>query len=329
MSLEKAGIDYMEKTNKDKSSCLSMRKFYEDWTDKSGKGSFIRILKKWDNGNGVSIQYKCLDPSVFTKKIVNKTRTTVMMSGTMKPQKMYRDLIGLDKKETKLKEYQSPFPEKNQLKIIVPSVTTKYTERTPEQYKKIAEKTIEITEEVPGNTAVFFPSYNLMQKIQRHLKEKIDKPIIIQEKNYNLKEKNRTLKKFKDHSESEKGALLTAVSGGSYGEGIDLPGQQLMGVIIVGIPLKEPNLETKSLIKYHDRKYGKGWEYGYIFPAMTKAIQAAGRCIRNKEDKGIIAYLDNRYTWNNYSRCFPEKKNMKITENPREIIKNFWKNNGK
>ena len=323
-NLEKIGTEYMEKSNKDKSSCLSMKKFYDNWTKKSKKKSFARIMKKWDKGKGFSIQYKCLDPSIFTEKIVNKTRSTVLMSGTMKPQKMYRDLTGLDKKKTKLKEYESPFPEKNQLKIIVPNVTTKYSERTPQQYEKIAEKTSEITQEIPGNTAVFFPSYKVMRKVQRHLEEKINKPIVIQEKEYTQKENNKTLEEFKKHSKSEEGALLAAVSGGSYGEGIDLPGKQLMGAIIVGIPLNKPDLETKSLIKYYDHKYGKGWEYGYIFPAMTKAIQAAGRCIRNEEDKGIIAYLDNRYTWRNYSRCFPEEKNMKVTEEPGEIIRDFW-----
>jgi len=327
IQLEEAGINYMKKTNKNQSSCLAIKKFYDKWLEEDQQESYIRIMKKWKSGKGITIQYKCLDPSLYTEKIVNKTRSTVMMSGTMKPQRMYRDLIGIDKEQTELKEYTSPFPEQNQLKIIVPGVTTKYSERNKEQYKEIAEKTTEITQNTPGNTAVFFPSYKVMYNVQEHLKNNIKKPIITQEKGYTPKERNQALRRFKNHSDTEEGALLTAVSGGSYGEGIDLPGQELMGVIIVGIPLKEPDLETKALIDYYDHKYGKGWEYGYIFPAMTKAIQAAGRCIRNEEDKGVIAYLDNRYTWKNYSRCFTEKRNMEVTREPGETVKQFWYNN--
>lgn len=321
--LKETGMSYLEKTNRNTSSCLAIKKFYEEW--KKEKEAFIRIIKEWDSGRGYSIVYKCLDPSIFTKDIINSTDSTIMMSGTLKPQQMYRDLMGLNKDKTRLKEYQSPFPSDNKLNIIVPTVTTKYSKRNEKQYKKIAKEASKIIKKTPGNTAVFFPSYSVLNKVKKHLKKQLNKPLLTQKKGATPKERNTLLKKFKNYSNKlGDGAILAGVSGGSYGEGIDLPGQELMGALIIGVPLKEPDLETKALIDYFEHKYGRGWEYGYIFPAMTKAIQAAGRCIRNEKDRGVVAYLDERFTWRNYSRCFPEEMNIKVTEKPDRAVAEFW-----
>ncbi|HLD11036.1 MAG TPA: helicase C-terminal domain-containing protein, partial [Candidatus Nanoarchaeia archaeon] len=99
-------------------------------------------------------------------------------------------------------------------------------------------------------------------------------------------------------------------------EGIDLPGDLLKGVVVVGLPLGKPNLETTELINYFDSKYSKGWDYAYIFPAMQKTMQAAGRCIRTENDKGVIVFLDERYSWNNYFKCFPPDYNINVTMLP-------------
>ncbi len=238
---------------------------------------------------------------------------------------MYRDLMGLEEDATEMREYTSPFPSDNRLNLVVPTVTTKYSKRNREQYKKIAKETSKIVGNTPGNSAVFFPSYSVLRSVVNHLDEEIDKPLLVQERGSSPKERNKLLSRFKSYSRKlGNGAVLAGVSGGSYGEGIDLPGQELMSVVIVGVPLKEPDLETEALIDYFEGKYGRGWEYGYIFPAMTKAIQAAGRCVRNETDKGVIAYLDKRFTWSNYSRCFPDELDIEVTEKPGEKVKRFW-----
>jgi DNA excision repair protein ERCC-2 len=117
--------------------------------------------------------------------------------------------------------------------------------------------------------------------------------------------------------------------GGNFGEGIDLPGDYLKGVIIVGLPLQRPDLETEALIKYYDDKFKKGWDYGYLFPAFNRALQSAGRCIRSETDKGVIIFLDERYTWKNYNRCFPPSWSLKTTLLYEKMIEDFFKENEK
>jgi len=70
--------------------------------------------------------------------------------------------------------------------------------------------------------------------------------------------------------------------------------------------------------------FGKGWDYGYSYPAMNRAIQAAGRCIRSKDDKGVIVYMDKRYSWSNYRKVFPAWKNMAASRAPWKEIEEFF-----
>ncbi|HID08630.1 TPA: hypothetical protein EYP13_00205 [Candidatus Micrarchaeota archaeon] len=126
-------------------------------------------------------------------------------------------------------------------------------------------------------------------------------------------------------SNSGFGAVLFAVAGGSLSEGVDYPGSELLAAVVVGIPLAEMNLETRALIDYFDGKMGKGWTYGYIYPAIAKAVQAAGRVIRSESDRGVIVLLDERYAWKNYFRVLPRDWDPVITEDPLPYIERFWR----
>ena len=59
---------------------------------------------------------------------------------------------------------------------------------------------------------------------------------------------------------------------------------------------------------------------------MIRVIQSAGRCIRSESDKGVIVFLDERYSLSNYFRCFPNDYKAKITKLPQEHIKKFFGN---
>ena len=114
------------------------------------------------------------------------------------------------------------------------------------------------------------------------------------------------------------------VAAGSFVEGVDLPGDFLKCVIVVGLPLEKPSLEVKELIDYYDIRYGKGWQYGYIYPAMIKTMQNAGRCIRSETDKGVVVFLEERYANPQYYNCFPPDYGVKISKMYKERVKEFF-----
>ena len=127
------------------------------------------------------------------------------------------------------------------------------------------------------------------------------------------------LENFKGYKNS--GAVLMGVASGSFGEGIDLPGDLLKCVVVVGLPLGKPDLETQTVVDYYDKKYRKGWDYGYVMPALSTVMQNAGRCIRSESDKGVIIYLDKRYLWENYRKVISKPE---VALNYSERIKEFF-----
>jgi DNA excision repair protein ERCC-2 len=306
--------------NQKRSYIASIAEFLERW--KGDDKGFIRYIKKENAKNeNILLCYRCLDPGLLTSNIVNNAHSVIMMSGTLTPTSMYKDLIGFKSDKVIEKDYPCPFPEKNRLCMVVPQTSTKFTMRNEEQFKKIAEIVADIGNNISGNIAIFFPSYFLMSQISKYLMTLYEKTIFTEQSLMTNEEKHNMIQRFKEYK--ERGAALLAVATGSYGEGIDLPGDLLKGVIVVGLPLQKPDLETKELINYYDNKFKKGWDYGYLFPAFNKTLQNAGRCIRSKDDKGIIVFLDERYAWSNYYRCFPKDMDIKVTKEYTEHIVDF------
>ena len=305
---------------KKKSFIRSISNFLEFWDgDDSG---FIRILTRQFNKTGkpyYNIVYKCLDPSIIFSKL--NPYSMILMSGTLTPHQMYIDLLGLSKLKTVAAEFKNPFPVNNRLCLLVPKTSTKYSVRSESMYSKISETCAEIVNSVPGNTIIFFPSYDLRDKVNEFFKYKCEKTTISEYPNLSKQEKQELLETLKRNK--EKGSVLLATSSGSFGEGIDLIGC-IKCVIVVGLPLAKPDLETKELINYYDRRFSKGWDYGYIYPAIIKTVQNAGRCIRSENDKGVVIFLDERYNMQNYKKCFPPDYNFEITLDYVKKIKEFF-----
>lgn len=284
---------------------------------------FVRILSRkfgYKSKIIITLSYKCLDPSLIIRPLSKESHSLVIMSGTLTPANMYKDLFGLP--DAVITEFENPFPKENRLNLIIPETSTKYTSRCKEMYQMIADKCSNVINSMPGNCAVFFPSYYLRDEVMYYLKSRCEKTIFAEQSGMAKQERGEMLERFKSYKDS--GAVLLGVSSGSFGEGIDLLGDYLKSVIVVGLPLSKPDLETKKLIEYYDSLFGQGWDYGYIFPAIIKTMQNAGRCIRSKKDRGVIIFLDERYIWNKYYRCFPKDWNMKVSIHPEQDVRNFF-----
>jgi DNA excision repair protein ERCC-2 len=242
------------------------------------------------------------------------------MSGTLMPQEMYRDMLGFPENNTELREYASPFPAEKRLNVVCDTITTRYAKRSEENYVRIASEIAKVVEEVPGNSAVFFPSYGVMRAVLSYLE--ISKPLFIQKERSTPAEMKLLLDSFR--AKSAFGALLCAVAGGSAAEGVDYPGRDLLAAIIVGVPLKEWGIETKALVAYYEYKFGAGWDYGYLYPAMARAVQAGGRVIRNESDRGVVVFLDERFKQRNYSCCFPRDMSITLTRDAAYCVNDFF-----
>jgi DNA excision repair protein ERCC-2 len=283
------------------------------------------------------------------REVLTKVHCAIMMSGTLLPLEMYSDVLGINQlnttlpqkietitaekllkeKELKhntaskviLKQYKSPFPRENKLNLVVESSTTKYTSRSSEQYKTIAESIDKIVAKVPGNTIVFFPSFELMHNISTMLRTR--RQILKQDREMSQDQKTKLIHNFKLLG-SGFGGVLLAVSGGSIAEGIDFPGDNLSCAIIVGVPFARMNTYTNSLINYYQFKFNKGWEYAYNAPAISKAVQAAGRVIRTETDRGVCVFLDARFSEPRFASYYPKDFEYKKTNSPEKETEEFF-----
>jgi len=277
-----------------------------------------------------SLHFKLLDPSVISEPIFARAHSTIMMSGTLCPTEMYADVLGagvgsnrIKGKEIVLREYKSPFPKKNRLIVVTKELTTKYTKRGEEMYRKVAMKIAEVAKYVQGGMAVFFPSYALLKNISVYLPEGVRRRAIVERREMKKDEKNRLYETLKNDNEG----ILLAVQGGSLSEGMDYESNTLKAIIVVGLPLSPPTLEVKTVEGYYIGKYGaeKGRLYGYLYPAITKVMQAAGRGIRSEHDRCIVILMDYRFAQFPYKNCFPSDYDMIVTDGAEEYCRNFFK----
>jgi len=299
----------------------SISDFLEAWRGPDKGFTRIISLQTYNDNQSITLSYSCLDPSLASTVIFEHSYATILMSGTLTPTSMYREVLGYPKNTTEI-EFDNPFPKQNKLTLIVPKTTTKFTQRDENQFREIARICADITNSIDGNSAIFLPSYALLDQVHKQFAKITHKQIVREVPGLSKEGRQDMLEQFK--SFKKEGAVLLGAASGSFGEGIDLPGDLLKGVIVVGIPLPKPDLETKEIINYYDEKFSKGWDYGYVLPAILTSLQNAGRCIRSETDRGVVVFLDERYAWPSYRRCFSKDLHTITTENYTDEIVNFF-----
>jgi DNA excision repair protein ERCC-2 len=251
------------------------------------------------------------------------------MSGTLAPLQDYQNIIGLVD-NTDRASFSNVFPEKNRKVIYTDSMTTVYEElkRDRTMIDKIGDTIVNVCNGIDKNTAVFFPSFELMNSITQHIiygKGKIGKDVYVEERAMPQQMLSQLIQRFKsgDRKNSRTGnAVLFSVIGGRISEGIDFPAEQLELIIIVGIPYPKPTARQKALEYYYDMKFKKGWEYAIFYPTIRKLLQTIGRLIRSEDDRGIVLILDKRAP-----RFRAYIKNLSMSNDVMTDVKKFFTTN--
>ena len=300
--------------------------FLQKWED-SDEESYLRVMEKSvrENKTVLSLKIKCIDPSEISSEVLNHSYSSILMSGTLSPIEMYRDILGVGNCE--LLELESPFLSENQLTLVDNEITTKFTARSPQMYKTIAEK-IEIALKAGEgkNALIFFPSYSFMERVVSDISlARLDRKVLKEQKFMTKEEKEKFIDAFKNNGFETRAKVLFAVTSGSFAEGLDLPEDALEMVVVVGLPLAVPDVFTQAVIRHFDKKFKRGQLYGYVYPAMSKIIQAAGRCIRTEIDRGVVVLMDSRFLFPMYALSFPKHWKMQVPQDIGDSIKNFFK----
>lgn len=252
-------------------------------------------------GGGGSIKVTCCDASDLIRERYGEYQQVVGFSATLKPFEYYAGLSGLDPQLLRCAEFQSPFPAQRRKLLIIPQVSTRYSQRE-RNYARIADALTRIIALRRGNYLAFFPSFSFLDRVAELFQAPEGFEVLRQERNM---KGARTAEFLEQLRLGQVPSVVFAVQGGSLSEGVDYAGEMVIGAFVVGPPLPNYDLEREEMRAYYQRHYGKGFEYAYTIPAMSKAIQSAGRVIRSETDRGVIVLMDDRFLEEGYSSAMP------------------------
>lgn len=283
--------------------------------------TFIEKIK-----DDIKIKLFCLDPSNLITKVLKKGSATIFFSATLLPMDYFKQLLGSGD-NSKVLYLKSPFDVQNRCLLIANQVSTRYVNRA-NSYSQIVEYINSVVSSKCGNYMVFFPSYKYMEEVYKLFTDQYPGfNVNVQVPSMTEEERSDFIEFFEPNPRETN--IGFCVLGGVYSEGIDLKEDRLIGVIVVGVGLPQVCAERDIIKKYYDENNNMGFEYAYMYPGINKVMQAAGRLIRSEKDRGVILLIDERFSYSNYQRLFPQEwiPNIKVKkENISKTIESFWEN---
>ena len=302
--------------------------------------AFLDIYEMLDDSYEIYVQHEedgrfllklyCIDTAGRIGECMAKGKASILFSATLLPVKYYMDLLSGSSEDYAVYA-KSTFREERRRILLGLDVSTRYTRRSPSEYRRIAEYIARTIEVKKGNYMVFFPSYKMMEDVgecfaalQEDMREKVR--IIVQSGRMTEAERESFLQEFQE--DSEETLVGMCVMGGIFGEGIDLKKDRLIGALIVGTGLPMVCNEREILKHYYDIRRMDGFAYAYLYPGMNKVMQSAGRVIRTEEDRGVILLLDERFGQAQYRNIFPREWAGFETCTVRNVaarLEDFWK----
>lgn len=274
-----------------------------DWVNEK-----YRIYTDYNEKNEFQVTLKCMDPSEHLNRCLMRGKSSIFFSATFLPIQYYKEQLAGSEEDYAVYA-PSPFLPENRAVFVATDVSTLYKRRSEREFRAFARYIRIFTEARKGNYMVFFPSYQMLHQVLAPLEEMMAEQAVflVQKPSMTEIEKEEFLAQFVP--EAEKTVIGLCVMGGSFGEGIDLKGERLIGAVIVGPGLPMVCTEREIYREYYDEAKGRGngFDYAYLYQGMNKVLQSAGRVIRTQEDRGTILLLDERFGQSRYQKLFPRE----------------------
>lgn len=275
-------------------------------------GSTPALTMVYDTkGKDGRITTHLLDPGLVSKPVFEQSAGAILMSGTLYPPSMYANILALPQARTTSVAYASPFAAMRRPVIVANNVTTKYTERSPQNTQNIRAHIQSLIDAAPGNVAVFSPSYAMLNDVvlEGHF---TGARIMAESREWTKQDLDQVVETLLEEKRNGRKILLAGVFGARLSEGVDYHSGALDAVACIGIPNSPPSVLSKALKTYAEERFGRNlaWRYTVSQPAVNSILQAMGRPIRSIGDRALILLLDRRVNDRTYAGCFPSDLRM-------------------
>jgi Rad3-related DNA helicase len=252
------------------------------------------------NGSGTILCIRNVVPAQFLRPRLALARCAVLFSATLTPRHFYTDMLGLPA-NTRWLDVASPFSAEQLSIRVVHDVSTRYRHRAAST-TPILELVAQQFAREPGNYLVFVSSFDYLERLVAGFATRHPHiPIWQQERSMRESERREFLERF----EADGRGVGFAVLGGAFAEGVDLPGNRLIGAFIATLGLPQVNAINDQMMQRMQSLFGAGHEYTYLYPGLQKVTQAAGRIIRTTSDRGTLYLIDDRYAREEVLKLLP------------------------
>jgi DNA excision repair protein ERCC-2 len=241
-------------------------------------------------------------PAPHVAPRLQAAHSVVLFSATLQPWQHHQQLLGLPD-DTVCLDVPGPFrPEQLEVRVAH-HVSTRWRDRAralPALVQCMAEQ----FDRRPGNYLAFMSSFDFMHQVADALQAQHPQlPVWRQARGMSEAEQAAFLGRFTPQGQG----IGFAVLGGAFGEGVDLPGQRLIGAFIATLGLPQVNPVNNLMQERLATLFGadQGHDMAYLHPGLQKVVQAAGRVIRTPEDTGVVWLLDDRFAQSRVRALMP------------------------
>lgn len=199
--------------------------------------------------------------------------------------------------ETATLALESPFDFPRQGELYLPPVAAspKDSARHTEEVAAWLPKLIDEAE--PVGTLVLFSSRRQLNDVLARLSRSLQARVLAQ----GSLPKQALLQQHAEALAQGRSSIIFGLD--SFAEGLDLPGEACVHVIIAKLPFAMPdNPVDKTLSRWISQNGGNPFIEITVPEASLKLVQAVGRLIRTESDYGRVTILDNRLTQSGYGR---------------------------
>ncbi|MEM5276061.1 ATP-dependent DNA helicase [Cupriavidus taiwanensis] len=229
-------------------------------------------------------------PAPFLRPRLAAAHSVTLFSATLDPAGFYLDTLGLPADCARV-QVPAPF-RADQLSVrIAARISTRYARRA-QSLPAIVALMAQQFRARRGNYLAFFSSHEyLQQAVARFAAAHPEIPHWVQARGMDEAAQAAFLQAFAEGGEG----IGFAVLGGAFAEGVDLPGERLIGAFVATLGLPQFNPVNEQFRARMEQAFGQGYAYAYLYPGLRKVVQAAGRVIRTQQDQGVLYLIDDRF----------------------------------
>lgn len=277
-------------------------------------------VREWDDVyNGRLVLANCL-PTADIAAHLDEFGGGLLMSATLEPLSVFRDVVGLSELDRTVTELTYPlrFPEENRESLVVETTQFTRKQKAKRDVRDEYAQVIEAVAESPGNVLICMPSYAEASWAASVLENAgVDKPVLVDESATNAE-----TQRLKERFFMPGGKVLVTSARGTLTEGVDYAGDHLSAALVCSVPFVAIGPRARAIVAAYEDAFGDvhesdtlvsqpeanasgddvGFEYAMTVPAVRKARQALGRVIRGPDERGVRVLADERYAssarWN-------------------------------